>query len=517
MPKVTPLCATAVSDSALTKGQARAKNNARAASLSSNLARSITIHGVEIRDMSFLGRSKDRVVEMLWQSPIYLLAACVGGGTALYAEIALGIGASLFMLSATGYNCFQTYSFGLLLGFTHLRALIVSVVPAFVAGGVTALGAIFIDNYIESFVYNEKAGFGTYTVVTLWFLMITTLFFTVNIGLNRQFSLTTRIPTLLNVKFSIYAGLCFGIIGFIQLLFQFKLLEGAKLNSSESQMEQVFIVGIAFPLYASLGCRVYLSDHIAWASVKTMTPSADDDFKTTAMLMIRVHFITASKCLVAVPGILSLLAVGSDAAFIAGLFFSGAFEISALIAQFYFKSRLWEKTQQHKEEEEHVERVERVEKLQDSPAVASTSVIGLILENPTLANYAQVIGQEWRKDFAKPTYSKRTFALNIFVEDRCEKFIIVACIATVAYMKQSDSGKLLDLALRGAVMFLVEVFIVDYLKVTLLDRLFGIKPFQRVQMAFVEILSFFGFLGIGISTSLFCRFLRLRLDLDCSF
>ena len=110
------------------------------------------------------------------------------------------------------------------------------------------------------------------------------------------------------------------------------------------------------------------------------------------------------------------------------------------------------------------------------------------------------------KDFANPHYRKKAFALSVVVEKRCEKHIIIACGAFLAY---GNPEKVNQVLIRVFAMYFAEVCIVDLVKSKLLERLFDISPFPNTRVTWIELSNLAGWIGLDL---FICYFTKLALS-----
>lgn len=456
---------------------------------SATLKRVNVLESGHVEEPSFFARAKESAAAVFYQSPGFISAAGLGvvvGVVGAAAERQREAPTSIPAAGALIFLGFTELSFAILLKFSALERTISSCTPVAIALLVVwGFGHFPLDLLSRYVLTNKDLGwFGSYVLASLLDSGIICLYYSLLVGLNLYFSaqhgsLVKSFPTpWVLLQWTIMHALLFATLFLLQLLFLSKLLA-----DEESQIEQFLIVCIAFPLYSALGFRIFVADYVSWLSIRLFTSSPDDDWKTTEMLLVRGNFITTSKCIVAVHGVLALLSIGNNLSFALGLGFSAVAELFAVFAQYFLSKARKRKSIACKPTKEENEQLVPYQEFKEA----------VFKEEPTFASFVKISLKIWATDFVKPHYRRKSFALSAMIENRCEKHVILACGAFLAYGRPEKAGQVM---IRAFTMFFAEVCLVDAMKSKLLKELFGIYPFEsKTRITFVEICNLLGWIA----------------------
>ena len=515
--KVVPSDVCATDQKVCVLGENDARPSTKRNSLFSAL-RTSTDHSFRVRESilreaqrveeSFFVRIKGLSVSIRHHFFCFILVACMGVVVGIIGAAAQRKGqVSLILIGILLAWVIQGLAFGLLLKFSVFENSIASCLPFAIGIILVWCGSLFpFDELAQNiFTTEDHSLLGSYSLLCLGISGLVFAVFALNFLLNIYFTakygaISQYQRNVTKILGPIIHTVAFSFVGFLQLLFLFKLFVG-----EGSAIEQFLIVCIAFPLYSALGLRIYVADHTAWEVIKLMTSTPNDDWKTTDMLRIRVHFITVSKVLTAVPGTLSMLSVGTTLAFAGGVLFSGMIEVFGVIAQFSLNR--WS--------------AGNASALQSTPeenerdmCIQAQEFRKAYLETSNLSSARNTIFTYWKKDFQNPFYAKKSFALSCMVENRCEIHVIVACATLIAY---SNPHNVNEVAVRALAMLFTEVCLVDTVKQKLLQKLFEIHPFENTSMQAIERATLLGWIGVELSACSLAKFLLLGLGFQCIF
>ncbi len=364
------------------------------------------------------------------------------------------------------------FGFGLIVGFSVLRAILASLLPT----GLGFLLATLLSRFDGGREHKISDGFGLFCTHSWRIFLPLSVMFLLNVSLNYYFArsvhkLSPRIYLMRAgencVGFTVVSAT--GYIAYYPLLTQ----------TVYSSLAVTFL----FPLYTSLGLRLYLGDHLSFASLALAVTrnNMSRPWDYSCFVYLRTHFFSLGKMAATVPSVLALLSVKEQATFGIGVTTSAAFEFVSQMLQVFF----WLKSS-----------------TPDRDVVISSG--------------AHPIFEASRKIKYQESFSRMAVSFCLYVEDRVEKNGIVACVACLLYLIQDDKERMLQVLFRGAILLAVES-VTDFIKCKVVENWYGIKRPTRLKTHYLELIPLFASIGISLSTCLYIRYVMVILNIEPLF
>lgn len=309
---------------------------------------------------------------------------------------------------------------------------------------------------------------------------------------------------------------CF-LVGMGVLLFQWHIL----FDPSLTPTQELFFVGIGYPLFGASVGRVLFSDMISFMDGIFVCEKVDSGWSTAEALHVRIFWITANRIIVGFTGFLAIFHVESNVAFGLSLVLSNLIEIGFSYGWFLLTSRgipnlrnkyvahttraskvaPLDQVDQEKQEEESENRGgEEAMKNEDEQRQLA---LGALQDSTRKFTFKQAVAL-WVSNFGDKETVTARFALNRCYEERVERASLL-CAVAVLLVCGSTATNTVPLVFRGLGAYAIEILLVDPTKSICQRVLLGSRPLRR-QQSLHEYYSFVSMIVVSLALFFFARY-----------